>query len=134
MNAAATVVLCAVAIVATFFAVSAGTNAEQAVPAAAVAVGAGALLLVGIVERTRWPRPRGIPTVPPDPARVRSMLEAGAFGRPSLVRLLDSIERTGGNPNASPASPEEIARLQTLSREKFRAYLDDRVSDLERRT
>jgi hypothetical protein len=134
MNRALTVALCAVAILATLLAIDAGTNAGVAIPAGAAAATAGALLLGGIVERTRWPRVREMPTLREDPMRVRTMVAAGTLGRPSLIRLLDALQRTGVSPDASPASPEEIARLQGLSREKFREYLNSRVSDLERRT
>jgi len=134
MNSALTVLLCAVAMVATLVAVAADTNAGIAVPAGAIAVAAAAFLLVGIVERTRWPVVRVMPTLRADPARVRSMLQAGSFGRPSLVRLLDALDRTSGHPETSPTSLDEIARLQSLSHERFQAYLGERVSDLERRT
>jgi len=134
MNGPLTAALCVVAALATVFAITAGSNVAVAVPADAVAIGAGALLLLGMIEQTRWPRIRWVEMVPADPMRVRPMFGAGTLGRPSLVRLLDSLQRTGGRPDASPTSPEEIARLQGLSREQFRAYLDARVSELERRT
>ncbi len=134
MNGALAVTLCAVAMVATFVAVGAGANASLAIPAAAVAVGAAAFLLVGIVGRTRWPVLRELPTLRADPALVRSMLQAGSLGRPSLVRMLDALDRTSGHPDAPVTPVTEIARLQSLPRDRFLAYLDARVSDLERRT
>jgi len=134
MNRVLAVAVTAVASGATLVAVVGGTDATLVVPAGAVAVGSAALLLVGIVERTRWPVLREMPTLRADPERVRSMLQAGSFGRPSLVRLLDALDRTGGHPDASLTSPDEITRLQSLPREQFQAYLDLRVSDLERGT
>lgn len=134
MNAAWTVLLCVVVAVASALAVVAGTNETLVVPTAAVAVVAGALLLVGVVARTRWPPGRPVPTLPADPARVRSSLEAGAHGRTALVLLLDNLERSGGNPNRPNTTVEELARLRTLTRAEFREYLVARVSYLERLT
>jgi hypothetical protein len=134
MNAAFTVLLCIVAIVASGLAVAAGTNEGLALPTATIAVAAAALLLVRVVTETRWPPGRPLPTLPADPARVRSSLRAGARGRPALVLLLDSLERAGGNPNRPNTTIEEIARLGTLSPEEFREYLTQRVSFLEGQT
>jgi hypothetical protein len=134
MNAATTVFLCVVAVVASGLAIAAGSNASLVLPAAAVAVVAGAFLLVGVVERTRWPPGRTLPTPPADPARVRSSLAAGTRGRSTVVWLLDNLERAEGNPNLPVPSDEELARLQALSPEEFRQYLRARVSDLERQT
>jgi hypothetical protein len=134
MNVAATVFLCVVAVLATALAVVAGTNEAAVLPAALVAVAAGALLLAGVIERTRWPRVRSLPAATADPARVRSSLEAGVWGRPALISLLDNLERAGGNPTLANPSIEELARLQALSPEEFRRYLAARVNDLERRT
>ena len=134
MNTATTVFLCVVALVASGLAVAAGTNTSAALPAAAVAVTAAALLLVDVAARTRWPPGRPIPTLSADPARVRSSLQAGAYGRPALVRLLDNLDRSGGNVSRSGTTIEELARIQALNPERFREYLDARVNDLERQT
>jgi len=134
MNAAATVLLCVVAVLASGLAIAAGTNEATALPAASVAVTAAALLLVGVVAQTRWPPGRPLPTLPADPARVRSSLRAGAHGRSALVWLLDNLERTGGSSNRPNTSMEELGRLQALSPEEFREYLGERVSYLERQT
>ena len=134
MNIVATILLGVVAAVATGLAVAAGTNASLAIPAATAAVAAGALFLVGVVEQTRWPSGRPLPTVPVDPARVRSSLAAGPRGRPALVYLLDNLERSGGTMNVPVPSDAELRHLAQLSREEFRQYLTDRVNDLEGRT
>jgi hypothetical protein len=134
MNTAMTVFLCIVAVLASGLAIAAGTNAGTVLPAAAIAVTAAALLLFGVVARTRWPPGRPLPTLPADPARVRSSIQAGAHGRPALVWLLDNLERAGSNPNRPGTTIEELDRLQALSPMEFRAYLDRRVSDLERQT
>jgi hypothetical protein len=134
MNRALTILLCLVALLASGLAIAAGTNASVALPVAAVAVGAGALLLVEVVGRTRWPPGRPLPALPADPARVRSSLRAGEYGRPALVLLLDNLERSGGNPHRPNTSLDELARLRALSPEEFRRYLTARVNELERQT
>ena len=134
MNVPATVLLCAIAVVASGVAIAAGSNEAVAIGAATVAVGAAALLLVGVVERTRWPRGRALPISPADPARVRSSLEAGIRGRTSLVELLDTLEWRAGNLERTRTSVEELERLRGLEPEEFRKYLAARVSDLERRS
>jgi len=132
MNTGLTVFLCVLAAVASGLAAAAGSNAATAIPAAAVAVAAGALLLIEVVGQTRWPPGRPLPSLPADPARVRSSMEAGEYGRPALVLLLDNLERSTRNPTRPNTPLEEIARLRALSPEEFRAYLSDRVSELER--
>lgn len=134
MNIVGTIALCIVAVIATGLAVAGGTNASVVIPAATVAVVAGALLLVGVLEQTRWPPGRPLPLLPVDPARVRSSLAAGPRGRPNLVYLLDNLERSEGVPNVPVPTDAELARLTHLSHEEFREYLLTRVSDLERRT
>jgi len=133
MNAFATVLLLVVAVIASGLAAAAGTNEALALGAATVAVLAGALLLFGVVERTRWPPGRPLPPLPADPARVRSSFEAGTRGRPALVELLDNLDRHVGNLNRARTTIEELARLQALDRDEFREYLVARVTDLEGR-
>jgi hypothetical protein len=89
-------------------------------------------LLVGVVERTRWPPGRSLPSFPADPARVRSSLEAGTRGRTSLIELLDLLAWRAGSPGRTRTPVEEVARLRELDPEEFREYLSARVSDLER--
>lgn len=132
MNTGVTILLCVVAVIASGLAVAAGSNASDAIPAAGVAVAAGALLLIGVAGRTRWPAGRAIPTLPADPARVRSSLQAGEHGRPALVLLLDNLERAARDPNRRNTTIAELARLRALSAEEFRNYLDTRVRELER--
>ncbi len=134
MSRGLTVLLCVVAILAAAGAVVAGTNEALVLPEASVSVAAGALLLVGVVERTRWPAGRPAPSPPPDPGHVRASLAAGADGRRELITLLDYLDRAEHGRHLASSSPEELVRLQALGPEKFRAYLGERVSDLERRT
>jgi hypothetical protein len=134
MNTATTVFLSIVAVLASGLAIAAGTDESTALLAAAIAVTAAALLLFEVVARTRWPPGRPLPTLPADPSRVRSSIQAGPHGRPALVWLLDNLERAGGNPYRPGTTVEELDRLQALSPNEFREYLDRRVSDLERQT
>jgi hypothetical protein len=134
MSPGLTALLCVGAAFAAAVAVAAGPNESLAVPAASVSVAAGALLLVGVVERTRWPSRPPVAGPTADPARVRSSFEAGARGRNELIVLLDRLERGEGERYLSYRPPEELARLQALAPEAFRQYLGDRVSDLEGRT
>jgi len=134
MNWGLTVLLCVVALVAAALAVVAGTNEALVLPEASVSVAAAALLLVGVLGRTRWPAGRPTPTPPADPAHVRAAFEAGVNGRRDLVTLLDYLERSELGGRLVSSTPEEIARLEALGPDKFRAYLGERVSDLERRT
>ncbi len=134
MNTGTTVLLCIVAGAAAGIAVVAGTNLPVVVPAAAVAVGAASLLLVGVVERVRWPATGPVSSAPGDVGRVRASMSSGAWGRADLVALLDHLDRSEAGKLLPSTSREEIARLQRLSREEFREYLRVRVSDLERRT
>jgi hypothetical protein len=134
MNQGLTALLCAVAVVAAVLAVVAGTNEALVLPEASVSVVAAALLLVGVLGRTRWPAARPIPSPPADPAHVRASFEAGINGRRDLVTLLDYLERSERGGRMASSSPDEIARLEALGPDKFRAYLGERVSDLERRT
>lgn len=134
MNRAATVLLAGLALVASATAIAATTNAGVALPAAAVAVAASALLLLVIVDRTRWPKGRVLPTLPADPANVRASFEARARGRSALVSLLDTLERQNATPDLIGASLEEVARIETLGPTEFREYLDGRVRELEKRT
>lgn len=134
MNAGTTVLLCVATAVGAGIAVAAGTNLTVIVPAAAVAVGAASLLLFGVVERVRWPEVAPVTATPADIGRVRSSMTSGAWGRADLIALLDHLDRSGAGRQLPSTSPEEVARLQRLSREEFREYLRARVSDLERRT
>jgi len=134
MNTGTTVLLCVVAGVAAGVAVAAGTNLAVIVPAAAVAVGAASLLLLGMVERIRWPDGSTAAPTPTEIGRVRTSLTSGAWGRSDLVALLDHLDRSEAGKQLPSTPAEEVTRLQALSREEFREYLRVRVGDLERRT
>jgi len=134
MNIPTIAALCLVAGLAASVAVAAGPNTAVAVPAAGVAVGVAALLLVSVLERTAWPplrtrtssRDRSIP--------IRAAFEEGKLGRRELIQILDSLERTGYGLAPPVLSAEELDHLVARSPEEFRRYLDVRVSELEGRT
>lgn len=134
MNTGTVVFLCVVAAAAAGTSIAVGSNLSVAVPAAAIAVAAGAVLLVGIVEKTRWPSARSSPTRDAAPAKVRSSFRAGRLGRLELIELLDSLEWASGGPRPRALSFEELNRLEALEPKAFRNYLEERISDLERRT
>jgi len=134
MNTGTVVFLCVVAAAAAGTSIAVGSNLSVAVPAAAIAVGATAVLLVGVVEQTRVRAGKAqlAPEIPA--AKVRSSFRAGRLGRNDLIELLDSLEWASGEPRPRGASFEERNRLEGLGTDEFREYLDQRISELERRT
>ncbi len=60
--------------------------------------------------------------------------EAGINGRRDLITMLDYLDRSEKGGRLANRSPEAVARLEALGPDKFREYLGERVSDLERRT
>jgi len=134
MNAATVILLVLIAAAAATAAIVVGSNASLAIPAAAVAVGAAAFLLLGALDRVAW-RSAGH-GVPPrsSTTRLRTALAAGKHGRRELLAYLDSIERGGFGLSTPVLSMEELNRLLEEPPEEFRRYIDARVRDLERRT
>jgi hypothetical protein len=134
MNAGTIVLLAIIVALASAGAIVAGADVAVEVPAAAIAVGAAALLLVGVLDRAVWPSTRARALPRPSSTRVRAAFAAGRHGRRELIAYLDSIER-GGFGLATPVlSSEELNRLLTGTAEEFRQYLDTRLRNLERRT
>jgi hypothetical protein len=120
--------------VASTIAILANADLSVAIPLAAVAVAAASLLLIEIVEKTKWPARVVYPTVATDPAGVRSSLKAGVRGRFPLVLLLDSLDRHAGNPDVHGSSMNEIKEIEAMPADEFRGYLDRRIREVERRT
>jgi len=133
MNSGVTWVLVVVTFLAAGVAILAGSNESISVPLGALAVGAAALLLFGVLERTRWSVRRPDSASRADPGHVRAALREGTFGRTELIALLDRLDRTAGSRLVNTTA-QEVDRLQTLSAEEFREYLAARVGELERRT
>ena len=134
MNAGSVILIGIIAVVASAGAVVAGTNAGLAIPAAAVAVGASAFLLLAVFDRLAWSSPPSATPSRTATTRVREAIAAGKHGRRELIALLDSLERSGYG-LATPVLPaEKLGQLLSASPEEFRRYLDARIRELERRT
>jgi len=133
MNSGVTWVLGVVTLLAAGLAIAAGSNDAISVPLGAIAVGVAALLLFGVLERTRWSAARPDPASRADPGHVRAALREGAFGRTELIALLDRLDRTAGSRLANTTA-QEVDRIQALPPDEFREYLAARVGELERRT
>jgi hypothetical protein len=134
MNLATVVLLSVVATIAAAGAIAAGTNTTLAIPVAAVAVGAAAFLLVGVLERTVWSSPGTRSSARTPMTGVRAALGSGKPGRRELISLLDSLERSSYASGPLPLSTEELNHLLSENPEEFRRYLDARVHELEGRT
>ena len=134
MKVGSVILIGIIAVVASAGAVVAGTNADLAIPAAAVAVGASAFLLLAVFDRLAWSTTAPATSARTATTRVREAIAAGKHGRRELIALLDSLERSGYG-LATPVLPAEtLDQLLAASPEEFRRYLDARVRDLERRT
>lgn len=124
----------AAAVVATGIAIWAGPNVSIAVPAAALAILAAAMLFVGgWLDRAERGRRRPLPRSEPEMFRLRSSLRSGPLGREDIVTTLDRVERGGPTPDLPARSPQEIERLVQLPLSEFREYLRTRLDDLEAR-
>ena len=134
MNTGSVILIGIIAIVASAAAVAAGPNNGLAIPAAAVAVGSSAFLLLGVFDRLARssPAPAALPRTAS--TRVREALAAGKHGRRELIALLDSLERRGYGLATPVLSSAESEQLLAVSPEEFRRYLDARERELERRT
>lgn len=131
MNAPFSWLFPALAAVASGVAIGAGRDLSLAVPAAVVAVAAGALTVVEALARRRAPA-RPPPAVPANPrATVQEAFRGGGYGRELLVDLVDRIERAGPHPELPGRSIEATRALVALSPDEFRRYLRDRVNALE---
>jgi len=123
-----------VAVIAIGIAVWAGRNVVVAIPAAAVAIGAGLLLLVEVWGVPPATRPMPGPLGQNPRATVRDLFRSGRIGREEIVELLDRLERAGPTPRLPGRSAEEVERLARLSRPEFREYVRGRIDDLEARS
>jgi hypothetical protein len=122
-----------VAIAATVLAVVAGANLAVALPAAAIAVLAAALLFA-----RSWSRRARTPDPPPPPARteadrLRLAFQSGRLGREEVAIALNRLERSFLDPNLAPPSVDELSRVAALPPERFLAYVGRKLDRLEAR-
>ncbi len=121
-----------VAVVATVVAVVSGDHLSYALPAAAIAVLAAALLFVRTWSaRARRPEPPPPPRTDVD--RMRLAFHSGRLGREELVLTLNRLERSFLDRDLPPPSVDELARITALPPEQFLGYLRSRVDRLEAR-
>ncbi|MFZ1023956.1 MAG: hypothetical protein WAN87_07470 [Thermoplasmata archaeon] len=119
--------------IATGVAVWAGPNLAVAVPAAVLAIVMGVLVGVSRALRPSGPTPVEV-EVPETTALVvlESALTSGPLGRAYVLTLLDGLERRLRDRNA-PIRPEaEQQRLVRGSDAAFRAFVEKRLTELER--
>lgn len=119
---------------ATAIALWAGRNLEIALPAAVVAVGASALLVLEVWGLPAATRPTARLLGENPRVSVRDLFRSGRLGREEIVELLDRLERSGPDPFLPGKTPEELDRIARLPRAEFREYLRARIADLEGRT
>ncbi len=133
MRSAATWALPLVAAVATALAVLAGGNLALALPAAALAVLAAALLFArGWSKRARRPDP--LPARPrTDTDRLRLAFHSGRIGREEVVIALNRLERSFLDPGVPPPAVDELTRVAALPPDQFRAYVRAQLDRLESR-
>ncbi len=123
-----------IAAVAIVVAIWAGRNVTIAIPAAAVAVGSGLLLLVEVWGIPPAARPGDVSVGGSPRITVRDLFRTGRLGREEIVELLDRLERAGPNPQLPGRGTEELDRISRLSRAEFRAYVRQRLGELEARS
>jgi hypothetical protein len=122
-----------VALAATVLAVVAGGNLSIALPAAAIAVLAAALLFA-----RSWSRRARAPDPPPPPARtdtdrLRLAFHSGRLGREEVAVALNRLERSFLDPNLAPPPVDELSRVAALPPEQFRSYVARKLDRLEAR-
>jgi hypothetical protein len=121
----------AVAIAASGLALGAGRDLSIALPAAVLAVVAGALTIVEVLVQGSPPRARRESTVPNPRASVHAAFRSGRYGREELLTTLDKLERAGPHPDLPSRPAGEIDRLTRLPAAEFRQYVADRLHALE---
>ncbi|MFY9716923.1 MAG: hypothetical protein WAK40_03185 [Thermoplasmata archaeon] len=121
-----------IALFATVAAVLLNDTPGVAIPAATIAVAAGAMTL--------WDSVRS-PTADAGDAAERDRVaapvgsevwfEGGELGQEAIVLLLDRIDRALLHPSLPNRSTDDLARMRTLPREQFLGYLESRMAELE---
>jgi hypothetical protein len=122
------------AVFATGLAIWAGPNLTIAVPAAVAAVAIG----VGVgIWRALKPAPPATATsaLPKEPTPLLDLegaLHSGALGRDYVLILLDTLDRRLRDRNLPKRAEKERQRLLSGPDAAFRAYVEGRVTELER--
>ncbi|HYA54773.1 MAG TPA: hypothetical protein VEG42_04130 [Thermoplasmata archaeon] len=132
MNLSTVIFLCIVAALAAGTSIAVGSNAGVAVPAAAIAVGAAAFLLVVILDRTQWPSRGTRLASPATSVRIRTAFTARDSGRAEILDTLDSLDRSGRPPTRQRLSAEQFSDLVSGSPRGFREFVSARLDELER--
>ncbi len=119
----------------TAVAIAASDNLDVAAVAGGVSVGAAGLLFAAFWRAdTMSPAPAPAPAPPRDEFLFRFGFHSGRLGREEIVSTLDRIERLGSNPHLPGRSVREMSAIVDRSPSDFRAYVLQRVRDLERRS
>jgi len=133
MNSPVGWVLPLIAVAATVLAVLAGGDLSIALPSAAIAVLAAALLFArGWSGRARAPDPSP-PAPRTDADRLRLAFRSGRIGREEVVVALNRLERSFLDPNLAPPPVDELSRLASLPPEQFLSYVRRTLDRLEAR-
>ncbi len=112
-------------------AATASSSPWVATGAAAVAVTAAGITLARVLGRAAAAPVRELAPALPPASGVRAMFTAGTIGREDLVLTLDWLERKWSRPGLKTRTAEELAPLLAAPPEKFRAYLEQRLVQIE---
>jgi hypothetical protein len=133
MNSLVSWLLPVVAVAATIVAVVAGGNLSLALPSAAIAILAAALLFArSWSRRARAPEPSP-PPARSDTDRLRLAFHSGRLGREEVAIALNRLERSFLDPNAAPPPLDELSRVAALPPDQFRSYVRGKLDRLEAR-
>jgi len=121
-----------IALLATVAAVVLNDDAAAAIPAATIAVAAGAMTLWDSVRPSS--EEPGLAAGAPEavaPAGNEVWFEGGEMGQEAIVLLLDRVDRALLHPALPNRSAAELTRLRRLPRDQFLGYIESRMSELE---
>ena len=124
----------AVSIIAAIISASSGSNFGLALlTGGAAALGAGAILILLLVDRVR-PAPPPVTTVDTEVlVTLRDAMTSGAIGRGRIIAAVQTADWTAGG-SSRPLTVDEERRLLELSQVEFRAWLSGELDRLEHET
>jgi hypothetical protein len=122
-----------VAVAATVLAVVAGANLSVALPAAAIAVLAAALLFARSWSHRARPADPPAPRTRTDTDRLRLAFHSGRLGREEVAIALNRLERSFLDPDLAPPPLDELTRVAALPPDQFLAYVRGKLDRLEAR-